>query len=222
MKEKETEQPREKKARYEIVIARYKETLDWVSLLPSIEQRNFKLTISNSGEDIIVPNANRIVRIENLKQGREANHFLSFMENSYDDLLDVTVFLQANPWSHAKSEQSVTSLLNLFYGNPEFKFKMSFLGRKDKCYNFKTPKWTEVDFVIKSGWTDKEMPPIKENLPSHSADTAGQFYIKKEIIQKQKPSHYSRIRKCAEDPDSKLAYILEYYWPNVFDLSEQE
>jgi len=205
--------------KYEIVLARYKESLDWLNLIPSKSERNYIITVSNSGEPIKCPEADRVINIENVKNGREANHFLNFMFDKYDEILETTVFLQANPWGHARTEESVCSILELFYGKPEFKHPMAFIGRNKSCYNFKTPKWTEVEFVIKSGWQDKNLPEVKENLPEHTSDTAGQFYVKKNIILRQEKEHYLRIKNCGLDPDSKLAYVLEYYWPNVFDLS---
>jgi hypothetical protein len=202
--------------KYEIVVARYEEKLDWLNFLPSKEDRKYKLTISNSGDPIDAPTADRIVTRENY--GREAGHYMEFIINNYDNLLETTVFLQGGPWPHS----SPSNLLEVFYGNPEFNFGMSFVGTNTPACIPLVPRWSEAEHIIKSGWQDEKWP---EPHSGHGGvpwviGGGAQFYVKKEIIHKRPKDHYERILECAKDPDSHFAHILEFNWPNVFDLSD--
>lgn len=202
--------------KYEIVIARHEESVDWLNFLPPKNERKYRLTISNSGKSIDVTTADRIVTRENY--GREAGHYMEFIINNYDNLLDVVVFLQGGPWPHA----APSNLLEIFYGDPNFNHRMSFVGTNSPACIPKVQRWSEAEHIIKSGWQNEKWPEERFGNGGVPWIIGGgaQFYIKKETIHKRPKDHYERILECAKDPESHFAHILEFHWPNVFDLSD--
>lgn len=70
------------------VIAKYKENVEWTKKI------NHKVTIYDKSDHPI----NGSIPLKNI--GREGETFLYHIVNNYDNLDDVTVFLQANPFDH--------------------------------------------------------------------------------------------------------------------------
>lgn len=196
--------------KYTILIARSWEPLDWLDFLPS--SRNYKVIVSNSGEPFAHKNADLVIDVENL--GREAGHYLNFCANNLDFVDDICVFLQGDPWPHLKPKV----MLELLFGNPEFKYEMSFLGTNAPVGPPEVPRWTEAEHILLAGWKGRYWKTtINHGLPWVIGQGA-QFYIKKDVIKRRPARHYVDIRETARDPDSKLAHVLEFQWPNVFDL----
>lgn len=85
----------------EIVIARYKENLDWVFKIPE----EYKIIIYNKGGNseelnyLLKNNKNIIIReLENI--GRESHTYLTHIINNYKNLSDKIIFTQGNPIEH--------------------------------------------------------------------------------------------------------------------------
>ena len=71
----------------EIVVARYEENIDWLTLIEGFE---FKVYNKKSGENLL----------ENV--GRESHTYLSHIVKNYENLADFTVFLQGDPFYHCR------------------------------------------------------------------------------------------------------------------------
>lgn len=82
-----------------IVIAKYKENIDWV-----LKIKNHNITIYDKSENNIIDkkfcNKSNIKYIKLKNKGREGETFLYHIVNNYDKLDEVTVFLQGNPFDH--------------------------------------------------------------------------------------------------------------------------
>lgn len=88
----------------DVVIARYRENLDWVSPIANWQIRVYDKS-SNSdpvSQQCLPPNAD-VTQLPNV--GREAHTYLTHIVNHYDRLADVTVFLQGNPHDHVRHLQ---------------------------------------------------------------------------------------------------------------------
>jgi hypothetical protein len=213
---KETEQPKEKqtKPKFQILIARYNEPLDYLQYIPKRENRDYEVIVSNSGNPEDKFKCDRTIVRENI--GREAGHYLDFMASEYKAMADVVVFIQAGCFHHAV----INTILELFWGDPNFPHPMSFLGTNNIVCIPKIQRWSEAEHIMKSTWQDKPWPKEVDNGGAPWIIGGGaQFYIKKEIVLKRPPEHYLRAKECAKDPESKLAHVLEFHWPNIFDLS---
>lgn len=215
MKEKEPEQPKEKqqlKPRFQILIARHNEPLDYLQYIPKKENRDYEVIVSNSGNPEDKFECDRVIVRENI--GREAGHYLDFMASEYKAMADTVVFIQAGCFHHA----TINTILEIFWGKPNFPHLMSFLGTDSIVGIPKIHKWSEAEHIMKTAWQEKQWPAPIDGKPWVIGGGA-QFYIKKDIVLKRPPEHYLRAIECARDPESKLAHVLEFHWPAMFDLS---
>ena len=93
--------------KYEIVIARYNENLDWIKDIP----KNIKITIYNKGLDNIKES---YIRLPNI--GRESHTYLYHIINNYDNLSNTTIFCQGDSIFH--SPDFIKLLKNIKYFEP--------------------------------------------------------------------------------------------------------
>jgi hypothetical protein len=106
---------------YEIVVARYNEDISWLLSL----NKKWKITIYNKGQPLqnigtlIMRHPNvTIINIKN--KGREADTIAYHMLNCYGNYTDLTVFIQADPFTHApEMKELLDVLLNKTTMNPE-------------------------------------------------------------------------------------------------------
>ena len=75
----------------ELVIARYNEDISWLSKV-----KNMKITIYNKGEDNI---NKKSIKLPNI--GRESHTYLTHIIDNYDNLADITIFSQGDPFFHS-------------------------------------------------------------------------------------------------------------------------
>jgi len=83
----------------EIVVARYKENLDWLKKIK--KSKDIKITIYNKGPDDIenIPSSTSIIKLPNI--GRESHTYLYHIINNYDNLADQTIFCQGDSIFHS-------------------------------------------------------------------------------------------------------------------------
>lgn len=85
-----------------VVVARYREDLDW---LADLNDLGFRSTVYVKCQDTplplrLNPSMNRFIVTPNV--GREAETFVQHIVANYDDLDPLTVFLQGDPWPHMR------------------------------------------------------------------------------------------------------------------------
>ena len=97
---------------YEIVVARYNEDISWLLNV----NKKWKITIYNKGlpfekiGSIKMRNPNiDIINIEN--KGREAETYVYHMLHRYNNYADLTVFIQADPFTHAPEMKELLEVL---------------------------------------------------------------------------------------------------------------
>jgi hypothetical protein len=82
-----------------IVIARYRESIDWINKIP----KNFKIFIYNkNNEPLNIFDINENINIINLPNiGREGDTYLHHIITHYDNLPDRIIFTQGDPFPHS-------------------------------------------------------------------------------------------------------------------------
>jgi hypothetical protein len=84
-----------------IVIARYKEPIEW---LDQIDTNKYNILLYNKGEDEV---KYQIKRLPNI--GRESHTYLTYIVENYHSLTDFTIFLQAKPFDHLGNLEQLTN-----------------------------------------------------------------------------------------------------------------
>ena len=72
-----------------LIISRFNENLDWLKAY-----KNFNIVIYNKGDTILSNSFNNIINIDNV--GRESHTWLYHIVENYQNLNDITIFLQGN------------------------------------------------------------------------------------------------------------------------------
>ncbi len=80
-----------------IVIARYNEDLSWIEHLPA----GLEIIVVNKGSDSLCIPRNDIVVHPSINEGREAETYVRYIVENYDNLPDRIIFTQADPFEHS-------------------------------------------------------------------------------------------------------------------------
>lgn len=201
--------------RYSIVLATHKEDLAWLKYLPT--ERDYDVVVSNSsGPNFQCPRADRVIRRENF--GREAGHYLHYIIENYDNLPEVIVFMQGDPWPHAAMYGNPCIMLELLFGNPAFRYPISYLGKEYRPSRCPFPPESEHYKVLARALLDT---PIGSNI---DLSIGAQFYVRREVVLARSKEYYERLLEVAKDktlyhadPLYTLAHTLEGCWGCVFD-----
>lgn len=221
---------------YEVVIARYNEDVSWVYK----EFKNKKVTIYNKGnDDINILSSDNITIIKLPNTGRESHTYLYHIVNNYDNLEDMVVFLQGNPFDHGSSAEE---LINGLHGKtlnkiifscsiiavPNKLSYQSFVNKphyEDSFYNIslkdlKTTKWRDVNPSKEYSNTEEFRQKCGINIPK-----SDQFFIsyganfavlKKDIIAKPKKFYKKLLNIVAHSKSPIEGHYFERLWDLVF------
>ncbi len=216
---------------YDLVISHYNENLDWISY---VDKSKFKIIIYHKFHSENLDVYNKSIRINNNEYllgniGREAHTYLFHIVNNYNDLSDIQIFSQGNPFDHCfnffdelkniSNEIDFKQLGNLetvIYRNEikksicDFNFKyLNNLIQKD-------PNWTRANFFhIDSIHLDlfgQEMPEQSYMKPY------AQFAVSKQCIHRHSKETYKRLLEYFNDNKNMnvMAWHLEYFWHLLF------
>lgn len=191
---------------FEIVLASYRESIEWLNFIPENGKRAYRVTVSNSGGLTHFPAADRTISIPN--GGREAGHYLNFIVENYDDLLPVTVFLQADPWPHA--HLYTAQLLEILFGRPNFPDPISYLGRSYNTIGLDPIKGGQLDVLLNECWGSSDYSK------GIGFTIGAQFYVSREVIRAMPKEHYEKLLEMARNPSYSFAHLVEGHWGNLF------
>lgn len=191
----------------DLVVARYNENIDWLS---EIDYQFNKIFIYNKGRKLIsnLP----IYDIPNI--GREADTYLTYIIDNYDNLSDFVVFLQGNPFDHTPNILNIINKLpHIEIINPNFK-EIIPLG-KIWTNNFgkittitKYRGYSGIKQVFEIFYGVGITPKI------FTASWGAQYIIKKELIYKYSLQQYKDVKLFAGN--FHLPWAMELYWLYFF------
>lgn len=187
----------------DLVIASYKEPLDWLPFIPA----DWRVFIYNSCEtprdfpETAIP----ICKLPN--GGREANGWLHHMATHHGDFADVTFFVQGKPFEH----EAQKLIRHFLYG--EFDHPLCYVnGRPPVTGGMAIRPHGDVEAYLKRGWGDERIPnPI-------TFSCGAQHYVKREVLMARPAEHYARIRENCFDPTiHSFGHRMEPIWGCVYD-----
>lgn len=200
----------------ELVIAGYTYPLGWIKNV----NNDTKITIYRKG-DIYKSNYEEI-KIEPNK-GRCVHTFFSHIYNRYDNLSDVTFFVQDNPFDHWENliyvinnnlweSEYTLNIENNYYGfnistihNPFTLIQTTQFtdGKILKCQGNGCPN--HCNLKVDEYWDilfDEPRPNFYEFLP------AGHFAIKRQQIKNRTKNFYFKIKQLLEN-DDEMPFVIE-------------
>jgi len=188
--------------RIDIVIASFREPLDWLHLLPK-ECRVFLYNVDEKRTEF--PEGYEVVKVPN--GGREAGPWLYHLEHQYPDFGDVTIFLQGRPFDH-EAHALIRTLRDLKFPAP-----ICYIGARPPGKNHMAlAPLPDIERMLRKGWGDEPIPP------TITFACGAQFYVKKEVILARPKEHYARLRENCFDPTiHSFGHRMEPMWGSVFD-----
>ncbi len=205
---------------FDIVIARYKENIDWTKDLDHSLIRH--IFIYNKGEDQLDINFNSKIIVNNLPNlGREAHTYLTYCVNNYNNLPDFVIFLQGTP-HHGINSNTIKNWINSINKNFEHRTDNYRLGNID---------WFLRDGRISEwgGSTDQSKYDvrtwakvyIRENLKQENYPIFWNacFGISKNSILSNPVEKYHKIiNEELQGTNSECSHYLERLWYYLFNL----
>lgn len=195
-----------------VVVAKYNEDVSWIKNLkyPVFVYDKSSNPIDNS------------FRLSNI--GREAHTFLYYIVSNYNSLADYTIFLQGNPYDHAKKIPDSTNEKCKEYIN-NLIFPLSFQGFCQDFYNFDS-KYEDLGII--SVLVNKRKIFTKE-MNIHQEFIAGaQYIVPKEILLARPLVFYEKLllmsatnKQFIDTDDFICPWTLERIWPLIFDPNIQ-
>lgn len=192
----------------QLVISRYKENVDWINDVRCFDN----ITLYNKGEPFIGNHNFDYYELPNV--GREAHTIIHHIINNYDNLYDITVFCQGNPFEHTNriktGEDFNTKLTDYRFGN--------IAEPLDKNL--------QVDY---SGYTYTTFKTCLDGLPpTIMFSSGGQWMVPKHCIRSKSLNFYKKIyeelkidRKFNNDGIFN-AWTLEGLWISIYNENIKE
>jgi hypothetical protein len=180
-----------------VVVTRYNENLDWLAKLDT----KINKFIINKGESINSPYTN-VIR-PNI--GYESESWLWYMFQYYDDLSDITYFLQGNPFDHVKLKD-----LQLILKNNDISFA-PISKKSSSCNPLGATEFPKGKQYLLKIWENmfNSAPPAKWDFA-----WGGQFAVSKDLIKKRSKEFYENSIKLIETKEDACA--LERAWQFIF------
>ncbi len=183
-----------------VVVARYNERLDW---LPCLHE-DYAIHISNSGNEIkdVLPIRAVVEDVPN--EGREAGHWIRYIVNHYNNLADITVFLQGSP--HIGHTGDI--LFNLERSNLDGDFR--YLLSNDIRSRVMEGSLGRTIIQSAVGRKYRIVPQATGGV------WGGQHFVRKEVLQSHPIDYYAAILSKAGTPS--FAHAIEHSYNCVYGL----
>ena len=190
----------------ELVVARYAEDLAWLRRVP----KEFAVTVYNKGDTI--PEA---IALPNI--GREAHTYLHHLAEHYEDLADLTVFVQGHPFDHAPDlHERLRGLAEGRATVADFHW-LGFLADTDDSRGRRLfVPWSKNPERIELRLDDFHQQLFGTPGPQHYRFFVGaQFAVTRQTVRRRDPDFYRHARRLATD--FPLApHCFERCWDRVF------
>jgi hypothetical protein len=203
---------------YKIVVARYNENIEWLK----DEMKN--CIIYNKGEKLNIDNE---IMVENV--GREAETYLNYIINNYDNLPDVVVFTQARISDHKKKDdvQYLLSIKNQAINHSKSQNYVTYDGiTKNKHFDKEWNLQNGVFYLKDNYKNNKPMTffnwftiHIKKDYPEKLTFYLNAiFAVKRELILKNSLEYYKKmILEVNHHINPAEGHFFERSWFNIFN-----
>lgn len=195
--------------KYDIVIARYNENINWVEELNDLK---FNIKVYNKGNKNIDIDS---IQLENI--GRDPHTFITYIVDNYYDMPDYVVFLQGNPFDHCGNV--IEKIKN--HNNDDY------VCLSDHIVDESIISWyddlIEPNIILPTSMRrysllETSNAILGNETPNAVKFSAGQQYIiDKKYILNRDIKFYKNILKRFEI-DFLLPWHIERLWFNIFKL----
>ena len=200
-----------------LVVAKYNEDISWINKI-----KNHKITVYDKSENPL----KYTIKLPNV--GREGHTFLYHIVENYDNLDDITVFLQGNPFEHIQVIMGWQ-----YFGLPNAPYPKPLTSEQlnNMCYKIDNEihKDTElsafyqviynVPFYTNSGNVNKHLSEIlNDNLnnESYTSIPGGQLIVPKKYILNRTKEVWKKALDLLSENEKWRGYSHEISWFYLF------
>jgi len=196
---------------FELVVARYTESLNWLRRVP----RAFQVTVydkSGAPEDNAVP-------LPNI--GREAHTYLHHIVQRYDDLAPLTVFCQGKPFDHAYDfHKTLRGLAESTIVPEEFTW-LGHFADTDSADGILFANWSKNETGEGLDLTGFHRALFASEGPAEYPFFGGaQFTVTRERIHERPQSFYEQALKLSVELP-QAAHCYERMWDRIFSAENE-
>lgn len=212
----------------DLVVARYNEDVSWIKHIP--EDIYSKIYIYNKGPDteFDLPKSN-VIKLENL--GRECHSYLTHVVTNYDNLADVTFFMQGSAGHRDDKKHQTWKIIEYLKDNKtsaiicnnnkeHIMVERAFLlndyeitHAENKKLNSETKLTPSEDRPL-GNWFDKRFPGESISGISYASILA----VSREDIQKRPVEFYDKLLAELNHVNPEVGHYFERVWANVFSI----
>lgn len=202
----------------DVVAARFAEDLAWLRRVP----RAMRVYVYNKGAPLAAPprgaSGPRVDALPNA--GREAHTYLHHLVARYDDLADVTVFVQGRPFDHVPDlHQRLKRLATGAETVDGFRWLGFLVDRDDRTGSRLFQAWSKNPerrpLAMELFWRD-----VFGDAPCPAAFTffgGAHFIVARDLVRQRPRAFYENaLRVAAQLPDA--AHCFERTWDRVFGV----
>jgi hypothetical protein len=203
---------------YDIVIARYNESLDWMERLTPEQKSHIK--VYNKGpDDLSCPVTEKLPNV-----GREGHTYLWYIIQNYESLPDYVIFMQANPFDHFKFEpKDISDVLSewlrvtKWYGITSGMKAREFGHDTTREFRIKEYKGMLYQSSFNFGeWMDEFVE--KDVCPPKTIHGCGFFGVSRKLIKTRSVEYYKKILDdLAVHNNPESGHYLERSWHYIFN-----
>lgn len=173
----------------EVVIARYKEDIDWIAnIKPHIGIQLYNKHYDSGYGSVTLPNV-----------GKEANTYLKHIVNNYDDLAYMTYFVKGDPF---KNSPKIIEEIN---GKLDWEFDLFHC----LCEQVETADKDRVGEFYEKLFGKKLIHNIHYGV-------GAQFLVKKEAIRLNPKEFYEELLEISSMPEYDTNELFECLWRHIF------
>ena len=191
----------------ELVVAKYREDINWIKDCSSIDKVTVYYKNENSQE-----NVNSLPNI-----GRESHSYLYHILNNYNNLSDYTIFCQGDPIFHdchfIEKINSIDSIILSHIQKGFYFFAGECKEEINETYSEKHPVGLPISYFLDLLFDIK----IPQKI-SITYNCSAQFLVKKQNILNRPKSFYRfLINFVSNEKDPIEGYIFERIWKFILD-----
>ena len=202
---------------YDIVIALYNESLDWLNYLTPEQQNNVKLY--NKGPSDIG------IKLPNV--GREGHTYLTHIIENYDTLPEYCIFLQADPFDHLKKlkPEDMPHLINDWLSYVKWAgitppATLQFTKNYNASYDARVPYYKGNQFpatMCLGDWINEFIDDGIGGVPV-KVHPCGMFAVSRDLIRTRPIEYYKRIlNEVSVHNAPEAGHYLERSWHYIFN-----
>jgi len=220
----------------EIVVSRLEDNVTWVTQLNAtttiyndLDSTTFPLS-ERQAADLKAVRGNTRINVRPIpNMGDEAQAYLRYIVDRYDNLPDIVVFLNGRRYDPDNHKKDMLKTLACMRFPKEFRFHNINDEKHPECFGIGLPSMPGHVGVTTEEHIEKlqNIPPslkaefgLVDDLPIWCTHCCGQFVVDKRAILDHPKDFYKDLLAASITGDEDFKYAMEYMWLAILDPNQ--